>query len=103
MRGPPMPPNSMPRRRAFSAAMRCAASRSPDASPATMPTRRMVSTLADDSALRAGQEPQYLAHLRAVARLRLELGARLLQREAAPVERAVGALQRVDRLGREAP
>jgi hypothetical protein len=39
MRGPPMPANMIMRRRAFSAAMRCAARRSLEASPATMPTR----------------------------------------------------------------
>ncbi len=35
--GPPMPTNRAPGKRARSALMRCAPSRSPEASPATMP------------------------------------------------------------------
>src|SRR5436190_14048979 len=103
MRGPPMPANSMPARRALSAAIRWAASRSPEASPATMPTRRCFAiALADDAALRAGQELEKLAHLRARGHLRFELGASLLEAEPVAIERAVGALQSGDRLGRKA-
>src|SRR5260370_23258690 len=103
MRGPPMPANAMPARRAFRAAIRWAASRSPEASPATMPTRRYLAIeLTDDAALAAGQEFEKLAHLRAARRLRLELATRLLQAQAAAIERAVGALEGGDRLGRKA-
>src|SRR4051812_15595140 len=102
MRGPPMPANSIPGRRAFNAAMRWAASRSPEASPATMPTRNgFAIDLADDAALRAGEEFEELAHRRTRSDLRFELRARLLEAEAAAIERAVGALQAGDRLGRK--
>src|SRR5438132_2488914 len=103
MRGPPMPANSMPARRAFSAAIRWAASRSPEASPATMPTRRCFAIgLADNAALTAGQEFENLAHRRTGCDLGLELGTRLLEAEPAAVKRAVGALQPGNRLGRKA-
>src|SRR6266404_3703702 len=103
MRGPPMPANSIPARRAFSAAIRWAASRSPEASPATMPTRRCFAIdLADDAALAAGEEFEELAHLRAGGHLGFELDARLLEPEAAAIERAVGAFQAGNRLGRKA-
>src|SRR3954471_24334037 len=103
MRGPPMPANSMPARRAFSAAIRWAASRSPEASPATMPTRRCLAIgLADDAALRAGEEFEKLAHLRAGRHLRFQLGASLLQTESAAIQRAVGTLQPGDLFGRKA-
>src|SRR5438309_11343588 len=94
MRGPPMPANSIPGLRAFSAAIKWAASRSPEASPATMPTRRCFAIeLADNAALAAGQEFENLAHLRTGCGLRLELGTRLLEAEPAAIKRAVGALQ----------
>src|SRR5438874_6075348 len=103
MRGPPMPANSIPGVRAFSAAIRWAASRSPEASPATMPTRSCrAMVLADDAALAAVEKFQDLAHLRTLGDLALELTARFLQSKAAAVERTVGALKTGDCLGAEA-
>src|SRR5690348_9732214 len=102
MRGPPMPANSMSGRRALSAAIRWAASRSPDASPATMPTRRgFAILLADDAALATVEEFDDLFHGRTGSDLLAQLALRLLEPEAATVERAVGALEARDRLGRE--
>src|SRR5205085_3500961 len=103
MRAPPMPANSAFGRRRLRAAMRCEASRSPEASPATMPTRKGLAIgLADDAALGAVEKLYELAHMAAFAHLRLELRARLGKRKTAAVERAVGALERGDVLGREA-
>src|SRR5205814_1151237 len=68
-----MPANRIGRRRAFRAAIRCAASRSPEASPATMATRADRSTLADDAAFGFGEEIQDLAHRRAIPGLAREL------------------------------
>src|SRR5436190_15211904 len=103
MRGPPMPAKSIAGWRALSAAIRWAAKRSPEASPATMPTRNCLAiALADDAALAAREEIEDLAHRRTRRDLRLELYARLLEPEAAAVERAVGALESRDGLGREA-
>src|SRR5690348_4117813 len=110
MRGPPMPANSMPGRRAFSAAMRCAARRSPDASPATMPTRKVRTRgsrfigLADDAALGAREKIEDLAHVRALGDLCLQLSAGVLEAEAAAIQGAIGALQRRDVVrGKAAP
>src|SRR5438132_3515049 len=103
MRGPPMPANSIPGLRAFSAAIRWAASRSPEASPATMPTRRCRAiVLADDAALAAVEKFEDVAHRAALRDLGFERLACLFQAETAAVERAVGALQAGDRLGRKA-
>src|SRR5205823_14667789 len=103
MRAPPMPANSAFGRRRLSAAMRCEASRSPEASPATMPTRKGLAIgLADDAALGAPEKLHQLAHMAAVAHLRLELRVRLGKRKTAAVERAVGALQPGDVVGSEA-
>src|SRR5256714_13295770 len=103
MRAPPMPANSAFGRRRLSAAMRCEASRSPEASPATMPTRKELAIgLADDAALGAVEKLHELAHMATCAHLRLELRARRGKRKTAAVERPVGALERCDVLGREA-
>src|SRR5436190_5491757 len=108
MRGPPMPANSMPGRRAFSAAIRWAASRSPEASPATMATRKgfarisLLIALADDAALATVEKFDDLFHRGAYGDLLAQLGAGLLEAECAAVQRAVSALQARDRLGREA-
>src|SRR5437764_15473866 len=98
-----MPANSIGRRRDLSAAMRCAASRSPEGSAATMPMRKGPAiALAQDSALRVGEEVQDVAHFGAAGGLRLELGARLLERQLAAVEDPIGPLEREQGLGREA-
>src|SRR5262245_49973000 len=103
MRGPPMPANSTPGRRAFSAAIRWAASRSPEASPATMPTRKgFAILLADDAALAAVEEFDDLFHLGARSDLLVQLGLGLFEAESAPVQRPIGTLQARDRIGREA-
>src|SRR5438067_51153 len=103
MRAPPMPANSAFGRRRLSAAMRCEASRSPEASPATMPTRKGLAIgLADDAALGAVEKLYELAHMAAFADLHLERRARGGKRKTAAVERAVGALERGDVRGREA-
>src|SRR2546423_6024627 len=101
--GPPMPANSIAGWRALSAAIRWAASRSPEASPATMPTRtRRAMALADDAALTASEEFEDLAHLRAAGHLLAQLETRLFEAQAAAVQGAIGALQTGDRLGRKA-
>src|SRR2546430_9785358 len=103
MRGPPMPANSIPGLRAFSAAIRWAASRSPEASPATMPTRRCRAiVLADDAAFTTVEKFEDVAHRAALRDLGFERLACLFQAETAAVKRAVGALQPGDRLGRKA-
>src|SRR5439155_17091870 len=101
--GLPLRSSSFPGLRAFSAALRWAAIRSPEASPATMPTRRCRAiVLADDAALAAVQKFQDVAHRAALRDLGFERLACLFQAETAAVERAVGALQAGDRLGRKA-
>src|SRR5207247_8514625 len=103
MRGPPMPANSIPGLRAFSAAIRWAASRSPEASPATMPTRRCRAiVLADDAALAAVEKFEDVAHRAALRDLGFERLAWRFQAETAAVERAVGALESRDGVGRKA-
>src|SRR3982750_3420039 len=97
--GPPMPAKSRPGRRAFSAAMRCAARRSPEASPATMATRGIG--LADDAALARVEEFDEGAYRRTARRLLLELLARCFERKAGAVKRPVGALQAHDVLRRK--
>src|ERR1041384_7041361 len=104
MRGPPMPANIIERRRAFSAAMRCPASRSPEASPATMPTRRssaIYRMMPRELLARNSVSSPSSGQAAAGARLRLVLAPRILEREAAAVERAIGALDRLDGLRSE--
>src|SRR5512134_788297 len=103
MRGPPIPENASCGRLAFSAAIRCAASWSPEASPATMATRVAVlpTALADQAALGALEEREQRPHFRASGRLLGELALGFLQREPRAVQRAVGAPDARDALRRK--
>src|SRR5690349_17999526 len=104
MRGPPMPAKSMSVRLRLSAAITCEARRSPEASPATMPTRRCRGRLssprrsspiglADNAALGAVEKLHQLAHVRAFGDLRFELAPGVGEREAVAIQRTVGALE----------
>src|SRR5260221_10239687 len=94
--GPPMPANSIDGWRAFSAAIRCAASKSPEASPATMPTRTcrgcssLLILLADDAAFTASEKFEDVVHLGAAGYL-------LAQFEASPPQGPTPPLQRARR------
>src|SRR5260221_7006293 len=106
--GPPMPANSIDGWRAFSAAIRCAASKSPEASPATMPTRTcrgcssLLILLADDAAFTASEKFEDVVHLGAAGYLLAQLEASLLKAETAAIQRAIGALEAGDGFGRKA-
>src|SRR5258708_3154664 len=108
MRGPPMPANSIDGWRAFSAAIKCAASKSPEASPATLPTRTcrgcssLLILLADDAAFTASEKFEDVAHLGALRDLGFQRLARLLQAETAAIQRAIGAFEAGDGFGRKA-
>src|SRR5512137_2817187 len=90
--------------------MRAAPSRSPEASPATMATRRLMRRPrpADcrrpsphDAPAGGGEEVDDGPDLRRRSRLRLEFRLRLGERETGAVEGLVGALERRQRLRAE--
>src|SRR5262245_61109057 len=107
MRGPPMPANAKSARRALSALIKWAPSRSPDASPATMPMRQftfvharrcVAGALAQNSPLARSEEIDDQAHLWKLRCLGDELLARFLERELTAIERAIRTFERGNRL-----
>src|SRR5437868_11311354 len=97
-----MPSNCRSGQRASSARMSAAPRRSPDASPATIAIRVTRATSPQDAAGGGGEEFRERADLGGLGGLALELGARVGQAQSRLVQGAVGALERGDRLGREA-
>src|SRR5882762_1754317 len=96
--GPPMPTNLSPGTRARNAAMRWPPRKSPEASPATMPTTTgsLSTALANDAPLRALEEIDEHLQLRRLHGLAGNLAPRFRERETGPVEGLVGALDRGD-------
>src|SRR5882762_4024078 len=96
--GPPMPTNLSPGTRARNAAMRWPPRKSPEASPATMPTTTgsLSTALANDAPLRALEEIDEHLQLRRFHGLARNLAPRFRERETGPVQGLVGALDRCD-------
>src|SRR5690606_14013718 len=105
--GPPTPANSASGKRCLSSRTRPAASRSPEASPATRANRRgrpapAMTASAQQAALAALDELEHQLHVLRFAGALGQLRAGLGQGFAGHVQGAVGALDRRDALGIEA-
>jgi hypothetical protein len=79
------------------------ASRSPEASPATMAIRSTAAAVIDDAALRYREEVDQRLDLGMGDGLFDEFGARLFEHQSRLVERAVGTFQGQHRLWRKTP